>query len=130
MDLFTRKGKKKTRMVISVVMLASLATILLCLRNGSVTGNTHLPELMLRFFLTAGLMYAVYLGKQWARVLTVILFSFGLLWSLAGIFRSWPYLMGMSEDGILFAAYFIAVYHFAFSGSFVAFQNWQQKQVP
>ncbi|MEQ9263456.1 MAG: hypothetical protein RLP14_09870 [Owenweeksia sp.] len=126
MDPFIKTGEKRTLQLICSVLLVSLITIITYQRNVPEPESFKLILKILHFLLTASLLYAVYQGQQWARVLTVILFAIGALvrlYDLSHIGLEWFTTILALVQLLVYA---VGIYHLTFSASFVAFQHWQQ----
>lgn len=82
---------------------------------------------VIRFFLTIGLLYCVYIGKNWARILMLILLGFSTIISIGGILFIKKDLIIKTPLFAMLIIYSLAIYHFAFSKKFQAFSNYQKQ---
>lgn len=126
MNELIRKGKKRTILISISILLVSIHTIYFYHVVRPEIETKKLIQQIIRFLLTVGLLIVTYKGKKWARIVSIVLFSLGILGGLAGlvtiesvsIINKVPLL-------VMTIVYSIAVYHFGFSKSFKAFINYQ-----
>ncbi|TCN56441.1 hypothetical protein EV142_105219 [Flavobacterium circumlabens] len=125
MNHLEKTGKIKTIFISISILMVSLHTIYFY--------NSTMPEIELkkiiqqtiRFLLTIGLLILVYRGKNWARILSVILFSLGILGAIIGLITIKTAPVNKTPLIVMILVYSIAVYHFWFSKSFKAFFDYQ-----
>jgi hypothetical protein len=80
-----------------------------------------------RFVLTLGLLYVAFKGKNWARIILVILLSVGALSSCAMVFTlSAPFILRLPFI-VMLIVYGVGVYHFGLSDSYKAFAAYQNE---
>lgn len=82
------KGRKRTILLAISVLLVSLNTIYYYHYVRPEIDTKKLIQQLVRFSLTIGLMYAIFIGKKWARIVGVILFSLGSLGAIAGLLNT------------------------------------------
>lgn len=86
MDELIRIGKKRTILISISILLVSIHTIYLNQSSLPDFDSKRLLQQLIRFLLTIGLLFMVYKGKEWARNLSMILFSLALIVALFSIF--------------------------------------------
>ena len=79
-----------------------------------------------RFVLTLVLLFYIYKGKNTARVVGLILFSFGVLGAIFGISTLDQQLILKVPLIVMIVVYSAALYHFGFSRSYKAFAAYQK----
>lgn len=127
MNHLEKIGKQKTILISISILIVSLHTIYFY--------NSIIPEIaskkifqqVMRFLLTIGLLIMVYKGKNWARIVSVILFSLGVLGAIIGLTTiTTTSIVNKIPLIVMFFVYSLAVYHFWFSKSFKAFFDYQK----
>jgi len=118
-------GRRRTLLISISILLLSLWSIYFEQSVKSEIDFTKLVRQIIRFLLTVSLLYFVYIGKNWARIIALILFGIGILVSIGafiGIDRDFlikfPFL-------VMIFIYGMAFYHFVFSKSFKEFNKYQ-----
>ncbi|MFY9308950.1 MAG: hypothetical protein WAQ28_07865 [Bacteroidia bacterium] len=91
------------------------------------TGIKKLIQQIARFALTLGLLVFTYKGKKWAQVISIILFSLGILGALAGLITLDVPIINKTLLFVMLFVYSMAVYHFGFSKSYKAFFDYQNR---
>ena len=76
--------QKRGRVMLAVLLSSWLSIALGIIILDALFSATLLPLACARLVLTFGLFYAVWIGKHWARWLTVALFAFAFLLSVRG----------------------------------------------
>lgn len=128
MNDIEKTGKKNTILISISILLVSLHTIYFYQSAHPDIDTKKLIQQIIRFALTAGLLYAIYIGKNWAKIIALILFSLGILGAIYGIFAIQADTFNKVPFIVMIFVYSMALYHFSFSSSFTAFQKFQQKQ--
>jgi len=87
-----------------------------------------LVQQIIRFLLTAGLLIVLYRGKKWAKIVSLVLFSLGILGALSALvtLESESFINKVPLLVMTFV-YSVAVYHFGFFQSFKAFFDYQNR---
>jgi hypothetical protein len=128
MNELIKTGKKRTILISISVLLVSLHTIYFYHAVRPEIETKKLIQQIVRFLLTAGLLIAVFKGKKWAKIVSIVLFSLAILGAIAA--------MVAIESGsfvnktpllVMIFVYSVAVYHFGFSKSFKAFFDHQNE---
>ena len=96
--------------------------------------NSTIPEIeskkimqqSIRFLLTVGLLIMVHKGKNWARIVSIVLFSIGVLGAIVGLASITTSLVNKIPFIVMILVYSVALYHFWFSKSFKAFFDYQK----
>ncbi|MAN27666.1 MULTISPECIES: DUF4240 domain-containing protein [Mesonia] len=125
MNELAQLGKKRTILISISVLLVSIHTIYF---YHSVRPEIDLKKLIqqvIRFLLTVGLLIMVYKGKNWAKILAVILFSLGLIGAIIGVGSLDSLFINKTPLLVMIFVYAMAIYHFGFSKSFKAFFKFQ-----
>lgn len=125
MNHLEKTGKIRTILISISVLLVSLHSIYFY--------NSIIPEIeskkiiqqSIRFLLTIGLLIIVYKGKNWARIVSIILFSLGVLGAIVGLTTITSAVVNKIPFIVMILVYSSAVYHFWFSKSFKAFFDYQ-----
>ena len=119
-------GKKKALQLFYILMGLSLViTIFSFLTHKSLTTQELVREVV-RFTFTIGLCYAIYLGKSWAKVVTIVLFAIALLLLLFGLIaliNDSPFALTLL---IPITIYSYAVYFLTADKDFAAFFKYQR----
>lgn len=128
MNAKTQKGKRQTILISISILLVSLHTIFLyhSVRPELETGK--LIQQSIRFLLTVGLLYAVYIGKQWAKLLILALFGLALSMILVSLFTLEGSIFAKLPLLVMITVFSIALYHFGFSENFKAFFEYQNNE--
>jgi len=126
MNDIEKAGKKNTILISISILLVSLHTIYFYQSVQPEIDTKKLIQQIIRFLLTVGLLYAIYIGKNWARIIALILFSLGILGAIYGIFTIQADTINKVPFIVMIFVYSMALYHFGFSSSFTAFHKVQQ----
>jgi hypothetical protein len=114
-----RRGRLLLLIAFAVTLLGDLLTILVKILRVGLTPSSF--GSVLRWFITAALLYAIWRGHRWARWLTVGLLGLGLLMIVPVLLQS------MHPLVIVVALQFIiALALLAFSPNVAAFINYQR----
>ncbi|WNJ18245.1 hypothetical protein [Pontibacter sp. G13] len=117
-----KTGKKRTILISISILLVSLHTIYF---YHAVRPDIEIKKLIqqgIRFLLTIGLLVLVYKGKNWAKIVSIVLFSFALLGALVGLFTVGNVsVINKLPLIVMIIVYSMAIYHFGVSESFKAF---------
>lgn len=125
-----KQGKKKTIQISISILLLSLFTIY---NDQTLYSRQIKPEIDTRklihqiipFLLTAGLLYALYKGKKWAKTIFLIIFTIAIFGLLGFVSRMEGSLVAKTPYFVMLFIFSLAVYHFGFSESYKAFSNYQ-----
>jgi hypothetical protein len=125
MNHLEKIGKIKTILISISILMVSLHSIYFY--------NSIIPEIeskkiiqqSIRFLLTVGLLIMVYKGKNWARIVSILLFSLGVFGAIVGLTGITSSVINKIPFIVMILVYSAAVYHFWFSKSFKAFFNYQ-----
>ncbi|MCZ4410088.1 hypothetical protein O3Q51_14795 [Cryomorphaceae bacterium 1068] len=122
MDELIKIGKRKTILISIGILLVSIHTIYFYHAVRPEIETKKLIQQIIRFLLTVGLLMVTYKGKKWARILSIILFSLGMVGGLIGLVAldSASFINKLPLLVMTFV-YSIAVYHFAITKSFKAY---------
>lgn len=126
MNYLVKKGHRRTLSIFAAILLVSLYSIYLYQSSINELDVKKLIAQIIRFFLTVGLLYLIYIGKNWARILSLILFSLAIITSLSVIFSSNFTPLQEIPFYVMIFIYSDAIYHFGFSESFKAFFEFQK----
>lgn len=129
MNELTKIGKKRTILLSISILLVSIHTIYF---YHSVRPEIELKKLiqqLIRFSLTIGLLIMVYEGKNWAKIVSLILFSLALLGALIGLGTLDTPFMNKIPLIVTIFVYSMAIYHFGFAKSFKEFFKFQNTEI-
>ena len=127
MNYLEKKGQRRTLSIFAAILLVNLSTIYLYHSPRPEIDNQKLVSQIIRLFLTAGLLYLVYIGKYWARILSIILFVIAVILALFFIFSSNFTPVQEIPFYVMIFIYSDAIYHFGFSENFKAFIRYQKR---
>ena len=129
MNVFAEIGKKRTLLISLSILLVSIHTIYFYHSVRPEIETKKLIQQIIRFALTFGLLYLIYIGKNWARILSVILFSIGVIGAAISLFKfnELP-IINKSPIIVMIFVYSMAVYHFSISKSFKEFFEYQNNK--
>lgn len=125
MDNLIKTGKTRTILLSISILLISIHTIYFYHAVRPEIETKKLVQQGIRFLLTIGLLLAVYNGKNWAKITSIILFSLGILGALIGLVGIEGPMTNKIPLIVMILIYSSAVYHFSFSKSFKAFFEYQ-----
>ena len=121
------KGRKKTLNVFYILIGLSISVIVFSHLTFKPVNSKEIFKELLRFGLEIGLYYAIFIGKNWARVLMTILYIVGIVISIFSMIA----LLDKSPVGlillILICVYGFAVYFFNADKDFKTFFEYQKK---
>ncbi|WP_130734205.1 hypothetical protein [Flavobacterium sp. J27] len=123
-----KTGRRRTILISISILLISIHTIYLYNKVQLEIDSKKLIQQIIRFVLTFGLLYSIYIGKNWAKNIAIVLFTFGIVFSVYNLFNYKTAVMGNILILEIIFIYSLAVYHFLFSSSFAAFQEYQNKK--
>ena len=126
MDDLIKLGKRRTILVSISILLVSLHTIYFYQAVRPEIEPPKLVQQSIRFLLTTGLLWMTYKGKNWAKIVTVVLFSFGILGAVYGLTEMVGPMVIRIPFGVMILVYSVAVFHFGMSKSFKAFSQYQK----
>lgn len=126
MNDLEKAGKKNTILISISILLVSLHTIYFYQSVQPEIDTKKLVQQIIRFSLTASLLYAIYIGKNWAKNIALVLFSLGILGAIYGLFTIQADTINKIPFMVMAFVYCMALFHFGFSSSFNAFQKFQQ----
>lgn len=129
MNYLENIGRKRTIIISICVLLVSLHTIYFYSSVVPEIEDKKIAQQIVRFILTVGLLYMVYTGKNWARIISIILFSLGILGAVFGALVSFQSIQLKIPFLVMIFVYSVAVYHFGFSKSFKAFFSYQNSKM-
>ena len=126
MNHLEKIGKQKTILISISILIVSLHTIYFYNSTIPEIASKKIFQQVVRFLLTIGLLIMVYKGKNWAKIVSIILFSLGVLGAIIGLTTiTTTSIVNKIPLIVMFLVYSLAVYHFWFSKSFKAFFNYQ-----
>ena len=128
MNLLEKKGQRRTLSIFAAILLVSLYTIYFYQSSIPELDVKKLITQIIRFFLTVELLYLVYIGKNWARILSLILFSLAIILALSVVFSSTFTPLQEIPLYVMIFIYSDAIYHLGFSESFKAFFGFQRRR--
>jgi hypothetical protein len=126
MNELQQLGKRRTILISISILIVSLHNIYF---YNSVAGEMETKKMVqqiVRFVLTIGLLVAIYQGKNWARLIAIVLFGIAAVGALAGIITIEKPMVAKVPLMVMTFVFAVAIYHFSFSKSFKAFFEFQQ----
>ena len=128
MNEIIKIGKKRTVLVSISILLVSIHTIYLYHAVRPEIVEKKLIQQIIRFLLTSGLLYLIYIGKNWAKKIAIALFTFSIVFACYSLFTIKTSNINKIPILVLIVVYSLAIYHFLFSKSFEEFQEYQNKK--
>jgi hypothetical protein len=125
MNELTKIGKKRTILISISILLVSIHTIYFYHSVRPEIESKKLIQQLIRFSLTIGLLIMVYKGRNWAKIVSIILFSIALLGVLVGLGTLDTPFMNKIPLLVMIFVYSMAIYHFGFAKSFKEFFKFQ-----
>ena len=129
MNMLAEIGKKRTILISISILLVSIHTIYFYHSVKSKIETKKLIQQIIRFSLTVGLLYLVYKGKNWARILSIILFTIGVIGAVISLFTIEIPIINKAHFIIMTFVYSIAIYHFSISRNFKEFFEYQNNKI-
>jgi hypothetical protein len=126
MNQFEIAGRKGTIQIFTSVLLLSLFTILPYQIETEFADTKKLFQQIFRFGLTILLMYFLFRGKNWAKIVLTILFSVAVLLAFVSLFTLPA--AGKIPASVMILIYGIVIYHLNFSVYFKAYFNYLQRK--
>jgi len=126
MDQLIEIGRKRTILISISIILLSFWSIYFEQTSNSEIDYAKLVRQIIRLILTAGLLYLVYIGKNWARILMIIFSTLAILLSIGALIGLNVDLMFKIPFLTMILVYTLTIYHFSFAKSFKAFWNSQK----
>jgi hypothetical protein len=126
MDDLIKLGKRRTILVSISILLVSLHTIYFYQAVRPEIEPAKLVQQSIRFLLTTGLLWMTYKGKDWAKIVSVVLFSFGMLGAVYGLTEMEGLMAIRIPFVVMIFVYSMAVFHFGISKSFKSFSQFQK----
>lgn len=127
MNKLIKLGKRRTILITISILLVSALTIYFYQAVVPETGIKKLVQQIIRFILTLSLLIFTYKGKKWAQIISVILFSLGILGAVIGLVTLKVPFVNKIPFLVMLFIYSMAVYHFGFSRSYKAFFEYQNR---
>ncbi len=118
-------GKRQTILISISILLVSLFTICFYNSVASEIESKKMIQQTIRFLLTIGLLLMVYKGKNWARIVSIILFSLGVLGAIFGLISVPQSMVIKIPFIVMLLVYSVSIYHFWLSKSFKDFFDYQ-----
>ncbi|TCI92699.1 hypothetical protein [Tenacibaculum sp. M341] len=119
-------GKRKTIQVSLSVVLISIYTIYIYHSVRPEINFSKLIQQIIRLSLSIGLLIMVYKGKNWARIVSIVLFTLAIIAAIVGmVFLNTSHINKIPLLVMIFI-YSKGIYHFGFSKDvkdFFRFQN-------
>ena len=129
MNELTKIGKKRTILISISILLVSIHTIYFYHSVRPEIESKKLIQQIIRFSLTIGLLIMVYKGKNWAKIVSIILFSLALLGALVGLGTLDTPFINKIPLLVMIFVYSMAIYHFGFAKSFKEFFKFQNTEI-
>lgn len=128
MNELSKLGKKRTILISISILLVSIHTIYFYHSVRPEIESKKLIQQIIRFLLTVGLLIMVYKGKNWAKIVSIILFSLALLGVLFGLFTLQTPFINKVPMLVMTFVYSMAIYHLGFAQSFKEFFKYQNTE--
>ena len=127
MNILEAIGKKRTIQISISILLVSIHTIYFYHSVKEDFDTTKFATQMIRFALTGLLLFFLYKGHKWAKIVSIILFSLGAIGAIVGFFLVETNIINKIPFLVMIFVYSMAIYHFAFAESFKAFYKFQNQ---
>lgn len=121
-------GKRRTILISVSILLVSIHTIYFYHALRPEIETKKIIQQIVRFFLTVGLLYLIYIGKNWAKNIAIVLFTLSAIIALYSAFTINTSIINKTPFIVMLMVYSFAVYNFTFSKSFTAFQEYQNNK--
>lgn len=128
MNELAKIGKRRTILISVSILLVSIHTIYFYHTMRPEIESKKLIQQIIRFLLTIGLLIMVYKGKNWARIVSIILFTLALLGALVGLGTLDVPFINKIPLFVMVFVYSMAIYHFGFAKSFKEFLKFQNSK--
>lgn len=128
MNNLSEIGKKKTIQVSISILLVSIHTIYFYHSVRPEIETNKFIQQSIRFLLTTFLLFFVYKGKNWAKIVAVILFFIALTIALISLLITKTPSVNKIPLLVMIFVYSMAIYHFCFSKSFKSFFQYQNNK--
>src|SRR5690606_28123599 len=128
MNELAKIGKKRTILISISVLLVSIHTIYFYHAVRPEIDSAKLFQQVIRFSLTIGLLIMVYKGKNWAKIVCIVLFSLALVGALIGLGSLDTPFINKVPLLVMIFVYSMAIYHFGFAKSFKEFFKFQNTE--
>ena len=128
MEKLVKLGKKRTILISISILLVSIHSIYFYHSAKPEIEAKKIIQQLIRLLLTFGLLFMVYKGKNWAKVVLIILCSLTLLGVLISLSTLKVSLINKSPLFVMIFVYSVAIYHFGFSKSFRVFSQYQNNK--
>ncbi|MBI1182815.1 hypothetical protein GC194_00995 [bacterium] len=125
MDELAMLGKKRTILISISILLISIHTIYFYHATRPEIETKKLAQQIIRFLLTIVLLMLVYKGKNWARILSLVLFSIATIAAVIGLVTLNTSIINKIPLMVMIFVYSMSIYHFGFSKSFKEFFQYQ-----
>ena len=126
MNELAKKGKYRTLLVFLSILLVSIHTIYFYHSVRPEIETKKLIQQIIRFCLTVGLLYLIYIGKNWAKNLAILLFILAIIGAIYGVLNFETPIIIKSPFIVIIIVYSFAIYHLQFSKSFKEFITFHQ----
>ena len=127
MNILEAIGKKRTIQISISILLVSIHTIYFYHSVKEDFDTTKFATQMIRFALTGLLLFFLYKGHKWAKIVSIILFSLAAIGAIVGLFLVETDIINKIPFLVMIFVYSMAIYHFAFAESFKAFYEYQNQ---
>lgn len=127
MNILETIGKKRTIQISISILLVSIHTIYFYHAVREDFDISKFSTQIIRFSLTVTLLYFLYKGHKWAKIISLILFSLGAIGAIVGFFLVEADFINKIPFLVMTFVYAMAIYHFAFAESFKAFYEYQNQ---
>lgn len=126
MNSFETAGRNGTIRIFASVLLISIHTIVTYQMQFEFIDTKKLIQQIIRFLLTILLMYFLFKGKKWAKIILTVLFSLSVVFALIGLFT----LPGPAKipASVMIIIYGLAAYYLNFSLYFKAYFSYLQQK--
>jgi hypothetical protein len=129
MNELIKLGKKRTILISFSILLVSIHTIYFYHSVRPEIETKKLIQQIIRFLLTFGLLVMIYNGKNWAKIVFLILFSLALLGAFLGLATLDTPIISKIPILVMIFVYSIALYHFGVAKSFKEFSKYQNNVI-
>ena len=128
MNELEKIGKKRTILISISILLVSIHTIYFYHSVRPDFETKKFIQQIIRLLLTFAMLYYIYIGKKWAKNISIVLFSIGAIGAVYGFLNNELPLSLKTPFIVMTLIYSVAIYHFTISKSFKAFFEYQNNK--
>ena len=129
MNTLIQTGKSRTILLSISILLISIHTIYFYHASQPEIETKKIVQQVIRFSLTVGLLIMLYMGKNWAKQVSIFLFSLSVIGGLIAMFSIETKSFFVKSPLLVMVVVFsLALYHFGVSKAYRAFAEFQNEK--